>query len=147
MCEKFLDSLDHKDNDCLSTRGLFLYVKDFKKIGGFYPKLLPHYLSDYEFTIRAKRKGYNLIVNRELKLFVDESQTGYHDVLFEKSYINFIKKYFSKKNPSNPLTWTAFIILAAPLKWKIPILIRVWVVAILKIFARPIVIKLKRRSI
>lgn len=43
--------------NCLSTRGLFLRVKDFKKIGGFYPKLLPHYLSDYEFTIRAYKKS------------------------------------------------------------------------------------------
>ena len=47
--------------DCLSTRGLFLRLEDFLALGGFHPWLLPHYGSDYEFTARAKRRGYRLL--------------------------------------------------------------------------------------
>jgi len=41
--------------NCMTTRGLFLRLRDMKTIGGFYPKILPHYFSDYEYTIRAKK--------------------------------------------------------------------------------------------
>ena len=33
---------------------------DFVELGGFHPRLLPHYLSDYAFTIRALRRGFAL---------------------------------------------------------------------------------------
>ncbi|MED3883937.1 glycosyltransferase family 2 protein [Priestia aryabhattai] len=142
----FKDTLINNDVDCIPTRGLFMYVKDFLNIGQFYPKLLPHYLSDYEYTIRAKRKGYRLKVEKELKLLVDENETGYHDAILENDYKSFIKKYFSKKNPGNPFTWTFFILLAAPFKWKIPNLFRVWGTAFLKIFARKIFINMKYKQ-
>jgi GT2 family glycosyltransferase len=43
--------------NCLTTRGLFLRWQDLQQIGGFYPRWLPHYLSDFEFTLRAHRRG------------------------------------------------------------------------------------------
>jgi GT2 family glycosyltransferase len=111
--------------NCLSTRGLFLKAKDFIQIGGFYPKLLPHYLSDYEFTIRAKRKGYKLLVDSKLKLNLDLNATGFHS--FDKRpSLQLIRKYFSKKSASSPLSWTAFIVLACPWKWKIINIFRIW---------------------
>ena len=51
------------DINCLSTRGLFLKWGDFENIGGFHPTLLPHYFSDYEFTIRAHKKGYRCLTS------------------------------------------------------------------------------------
>ena len=57
--------------NCASTRGLFLYVSDFLNIGGFYPRLLPHYASDYEFTVRAHNKGFALVVDERLKLYAN----------------------------------------------------------------------------
>jgi len=111
--------------DCLSTRGLFLTVKDFLDLGGFYPKLLPHYLSDYEFTLRAKRRGLQLRVDDCLGLKVDEETTGFHQ--FEgESFRAFLKKYFAKNSDANPLAWTAFIALACPWPWKLPSWLRIW---------------------
>jgi GT2 family glycosyltransferase len=49
----FNQAKNKEEINCLSTRGLFLTVEDFLDIGGFHPVILPHYLSDYEFTIRA----------------------------------------------------------------------------------------------
>jgi GT2 family glycosyltransferase len=112
--------------NCFSTRGLFLRARDFFEIGGFYPRILPHYLSDYEFTIRAKRMGFALVTNAELKLLLDESATGYHKFTPEY-FLNFIAKYFSKKSAANPFDWTVFIALACPWPWKLINWLRVWV--------------------
>ncbi|MFA5804202.1 MAG: glycosyltransferase [Melioribacteraceae bacterium] len=117
--------------NCLSTRGLFLKAKYFIQIGGFYPKLLPHYLSDYEFTIRAKRKGYKLLVDSKLKLNLDLNATGFHSFAKRPS-LQLIRKYFSKKSAASPISWTVFIILACPWKWKIINIFRIWFVFIFK---------------
>ncbi len=62
--------------NCASTRGLFLLAHDFIALGGFHPVLLPHYASDYEFTIRAQRRGYSLMVDERLRLTSNERTTG-----------------------------------------------------------------------
>jgi len=112
--------------NCLSTRGLFFDLEDFLAIGGFYPKLLPHYLSDYEFTIRADRKGYKLVSNPSLKLFLDENATGNHQINYNVDCYKFIRQIFSKKASSNPLAFSVFIILACPPRWKLLNLYRIW---------------------
>lgn len=112
--------------NCLSTRGLFLRVEDLFKIGGFHPKLLPHYLSDYEFTIRAHRKGMKLITDPSLKLWVDEEATGHHKLYSGSLFVSF-RRVFSKKSAFNPIIWTSFIVLTCPWKWKILNLYRVWI--------------------
>lgn len=112
--------------NCLSTRGLFLRAEDLFEIGGFYPRLLPHYLSDYEFTIRAHRKGMKLMTDPSLKLWVDEEATGHHK-LYSGSLFVFFRRVFSKKSAFNPIIWTSFIALSCPWKWKILNLLRVWI--------------------
>lgn len=111
--------------NCLSTRGLFLRVGDLLATGGFYPKLLPHYLSDNEFTIRAHRKGMKLITDPSLKIWFDKEATGYHD-MEGKSFLASLKRLFSFKSSRNPLAWAAFIVLASPWPWKLTNLLRVF---------------------
>jgi GT2 family glycosyltransferase len=105
--------------NCASTRALFFRVKDFLKVGGFHPILLPHYGSDYEFTIRAWRKGYQILSDTELKYLVDKETTGYMNYI-DLPAKDFTKKIFSKKSVFNPIYKITFIILACPLKY-IPI--------------------------
>ena len=98
--------------NCASTRSLFFSVKDFITIGGFHPKALPHYASDYEWTIRACRKfRYIVLCNENLKYYVDEETTG--DNHYEKMTR---KKAFSKRSVSNPFYKFTFIVLATPAK-------------------------------
>jgi GT2 family glycosyltransferase len=104
--------------NCASTRGLFLSVSDFLNIGGFYPHLLPHYASDYEFTVRAHKKGYVLLVDERLKLYANESATGIFNFKNEKSFSVFINHLFSKKYTLHPLYYSNFILLACPWPWK-----------------------------
>jgi GT2 family glycosyltransferase len=111
--------------NCLSTRGLFLRVSDFFDIGGFYPKLLPHYLSDYEFTIRAHGKGMKLATDPSLRLRLNEETTGIRNLKQKESFSEFMQTLFSKKTAQNPLAWTIFILLVCPWKWKIKNILRV----------------------
>lgn len=107
-----------KKINCLSTRGLFLYVEDFQKIGGFYPNLLPHYGSDYEFTARAFRKGYTLSSSNDVKLFFNKETTGIH-VLNEKKFYNYFKLFFSKRNLMHPIYRINFYLLTFPFPYNL----------------------------
>jgi GT2 family glycosyltransferase len=121
----FATATSPEEVDCLSTRGLFLTVGDFMALGGFYPKLLPHYLSDYEFTLRAARCGMRLRIDDSLKLLVDEKTTGYHQFSGETFRV-FLRKYFARNSDANPFAWTMFIALACPWPWKVTGWLRVW---------------------
>jgi GT2 family glycosyltransferase len=113
----FAKATSPEEVNCLSTRGLFFKAGAFETIGGFHPRLLPHFTSDYEFTIRARRKGFKLMSDPSLKLWVDEEATWNRE-LREESFPVFVKRLFSKKSPVNPLVWMFFVALACPWRWK-----------------------------
>jgi GT2 family glycosyltransferase len=105
---------DTEQVNCLSTRGLFMRVTDFLASGGFRPRLLPHYLSDYEFTIRAQRQGLSPLIDPRLRLWTQwRSQPAPATGL-----IATWRGLVSKKNPSDPYAWIMFVALACPWPWK-----------------------------
>ncbi len=106
-----------KPVNCISTRGLFFRIGDFRAVGGFHPFLLPHYLSDYEFTIRAGRKGMALVSEPSVKVRLDESTTGYNTVE-NGPLLRGLKNVFSKRSAINPITLSIFVALACPWRWK-----------------------------
>jgi len=120
--------------NCLSTRGLFLRVGDLFEIGGFHPRLLPHYGSDYEFTIRAHRRGMTLLTDPTVKLWFDEETTGFHELAAD-SFFPRLCKIFSKRSPLNPLYGTAYIILTAPWQWIPFNIARIWLAASYALFS------------
>ena len=130
---KFEPALGQDQINCFSTRGLFLRWGDFRKVGGFYPKILPHYTSDYEFTIRAFRKKMKPIIDPSIKLFLDESTSGYHQIN-SGNFGSYLKKFFSKKSATNPVYLTFFIALSCPWQWKFLNFLRVWKRAIGQLF-------------
>lgn len=111
--------------NCLSTRGLFLRIIDFYEIGGFFPKLLPHYASDFEFTIRARRKGMKLITDSTLKLWGNEETTGVRQIGSDPPWV-VVKNLFSKKATINPFMLSAYVALACPIRWKINSWFWIW---------------------
>jgi GT2 family glycosyltransferase len=112
--------------NCASTRGLFMHASDFINLGGFYPTLLPHYTSDYEFTIRARRRGYILKPEEKLILHLSEKTSGIYNFKDETSYITFLKHLFSKRYTLQPIYLTNYIALACPWRWKIKNWLHVW---------------------
>lgn len=99
--------------NCLPTRGLFLRWSDAQTIGGFHPRLLPHYLSDYEWTIRAHRRGLRCVTVPEL-YFVQQPTGVSGAVDFDASGpVDVLRRGLSKKSRVNPFSWIVFILLAA----------------------------------
>ncbi|PSL44952.1 GT2 family glycosyltransferase [Chitinophaga niastensis] len=122
-----------EDVNCVSTRGLFMTVAAFMKIGGFRPVMLPHYGSDFEFTIRARKKGFKLTSDEHVRILMNEETTGLHQ-LKEKSLRKYLKKIFSKRATGNPVYFSFFILLSCPVL-LIPFnLCRVWLGFIKKLF-------------
>jgi len=62
--------------DVLSGRGTLVPIEVFRQLGGFNKDKLPHYGADYEFTTRAKRAGYRLVVCHEAKVYAKLDITG-----------------------------------------------------------------------
>lgn len=123
--------------NCLPTRGLFMRMSDLRRVGDFYPRLLPHYLSDYEFTIRANRMGVSLLTSPKLLIRLDNEATGFRS--FEGlSFLDFVRRYFSKRSASNPIYWTTFILLTSPksyIPWNV---LKVWLIAAKLVFRQAI---------
>lgn len=113
----FTPSDDSEKINCLTTRGLLMTYTSFIKIGGFYPRLLPHYLSDMEYTIRAYNKGLKLITHADFKLIMLEDETGYSEI-DEKRFFVFLKKHYAFKNMMNPVHWIVFVFLACPFPYN-----------------------------
>ena len=113
--------------NCLSTRGLFLRFEDMLKIGGFWPTLLPHYASDYEYTLRARRKGFRFLTSPEVKLwgYEDEYTTGIRS-MNGMSIGQFLGAIFTKRALHNPFYWTTFVLLSCPWRYVPVNLLRVW---------------------
>jgi GT2 family glycosyltransferase len=111
--------------NCLATQGLFAHWQDVRTVGGFHPRLLPHYLSDYEYTIRAHRLGFKCETSPELLIDLNRETTGFHTIE-EPSFAVFLRKFFSLKSPANPIYFSTFVWLACPKSMVIPNLFRVW---------------------
>lgn len=111
--------------NCLSTRGLFLFAREFIELGGFHPHLLPHYGSDYEFTIRASRRGFKLQSDPAVRLWYDETTTGIRAVSTD-SVTAFLRTSLSTRSVANPFYLTTFLLLACPPRHLPRNLFRVW---------------------
>lgn len=61
---------------CLPGRGTLIPAQCIRKIGPFNAVRLPHYAADYEFSIRARRAGYRLLVSYEAPVVSDVAATG-----------------------------------------------------------------------
>jgi GT2 family glycosyltransferase len=111
--------------NCLTTNGLFARWGDLKRIGRFHPFLLPHYLSDYEYTWRAGRRGLALHVAKDLELSWQRGSTGYRQIEACRT-LDFLGKLFSPRYPSNPIYATTFAFLACPLHLALGHAVRIW---------------------
>lgn len=121
----FAETYKNDEINCTSTRGLMTTVQDYLDVGGFHPRLIPHYLSDLEFTMRAQKKGKKLIIHPDFRIGINFEMTGIHD-LSSENFTNYVKKVFSKRAAMNPVYWSNFILLHAPWKYKLINVRRIW---------------------
>ena len=119
--------------NCFSMNSTFCKFNYLQDIGDFYPKILPHYLADIEYSYRAIKKGYKVISNNNIKIEWDTKSTGIH-VGDEISLSKYFKVVFSKKYSSNPIHWTCFYYLTMKKKHFVFTTLVFWVKFILKFF-------------
>jgi GT2 family glycosyltransferase len=108
----------HPDKiDCASTRCIFFCFSDLAVSGSFRPRLLPQYLSDYEFTIRARKRGLRLLPSRSVICHATEQTTGTHRLL-PGSLRGVMAQMLSPRFSANPRSLFMFVYTAAPPAWR-----------------------------
>lgn len=121
----FRDYGNHLERiDCASTRSLLFRYGDLQKIGTFRPRLLPHYLSDLEFTLRAHRRGVQILPARTVSCSATEYSSGVHG-LQPGGFRNVLRQMLSLRFSANPIYLFIFILMAVPWKWKISSWLRI----------------------
>lgn len=124
---RFVPARAAAEINCLPTRGLFLRWRDLRRAGGFRPERLPHYMSDYEFTIRAGRSGLSLRVARAATVAVHTERTGRALAnLFESGRAERFRLLFSQRYKDNPATWSAFVALVAAPGRRLFLWCKIW---------------------
>lgn len=91
--------------DALTGRGTLVPVYAMRKFGTLRPRLLPHYLADYEFSIRMKKNGMKLLVSNSAQIW---SPPVYGNN--SKRFSGFLK-YFRKGSPKNIIVILTFYML------------------------------------
>lgn len=105
--------------DALTTKGTLYPVKLFHDIGLLAARRLPHYISDYEFSIRAKNHGYQLMICPKCKLYNDTRNTGVGDNMPEElSFKQSLRLMFDRKSKLNIIDHFWFYTLSCPNQYK-----------------------------
>lgn len=80
--------------DALSGRGVLYPVAALKRVKGMRPRCLPHYLADYELSVRVRKAGW--------KLLVCSSAVTYSKPEFGASYRgrHIRERYFAVRSPT-----------------------------------------------
>ncbi len=106
--------------DALPGRGTLIPVEVFNKIGNLNKKKLPHYGADYEFSIRAKRAGFKLIVSNKAKVLAKLCITGVQPDLSRKfmSIRDCFTFLFSKKSKTNIFYYLNYVWLCSEKKYR-----------------------------
>ncbi len=110
----------------LTTRGLFLRWKDVGVIGPFHPTLLPQWHADLEYTIRASRKGYRLMVARKLIVKVNNRVSKNFRLPKTSNILTFLRFSFSNRYDYNPLRLTFFSLCVSPRPYVVSNIVMIW---------------------
>jgi GT2 family glycosyltransferase len=105
------------DSDLLPGRGTLIPIKAIQEIGLFDSLNFPQYAADEDFSLRARRKGWKLIIptNTYLKSHITETGTDIANIEFKWRYFKHL--FFSIKSPINLKTRYRWAIKNTKLKW------------------------------
>jgi len=95
------------DAELLPTRGLAIPVRVVKEIGGFDAKNFPQRASDYDFTLRAREKGYRLIVDYSCRVY-SESDFGTTPSNTRMSFLQFLRSFGDLRSSYHLKTFLRF---------------------------------------
>lgn len=105
--------------DALAGRGTLVPVYAMRKFGTLRPRLLPHYLADYEFSMRMKKNDMKLLVSSRAQVW---SLPVYGN---DSKRFPGISKYFRRGSPKNLMNILTFYMLAGNLLQRMTAPLRV----------------------
>ena len=85
----------------LSGRGTLIPVKVFRRVGLYDQARLPHYGADWEFSRRAQRAGFELLMCYRTRVFSREGATGLRPSAQTLSPREFLRSYVDVRSPNN----------------------------------------------
>jgi len=92
--------------DFLPGRGTLIPVSCFRTVGNFDARRLPHYAADYEFSARAGRAGYRLIMCYEAPVYSEVESTGITTRHGRLPWGQFFRMFVSRRSPAClPYRW------------------------------------------
>lgn len=112
----FIDKLD-----ALPGKGTLVPIEVFVKAGNFDYKNFPHYIADYEFSARAKRKGYKLLVDTKAVARHFWKATGF-SIKSSTKKLSFIQAFdflLGRKSMNNIVDWFRFVETSCPPKYRL----------------------------
>ena len=82
LCQATMDAMDKDigihDVDALSGRGVLYPLRALHQAGGMRPKWLPHYLADYELSLRVRAAGWRLVVDSAVAVYSGDEYGNAH---------------------------------------------------------------------
>jgi len=107
--------------DALPGKGTLVPVGGIRKFGTINYKRLPHYIADYEFSNRAKRAGYQLLVDVHARIKHVWEATGYKPDTYKgvsgcrEAWV----ALFDRRSMMNIIDWCNFLLLACPGEYRL----------------------------
>lgn len=84
--------------DTLSGKGVLIPVELYKKLGLYNCRDLPHYHADIEFTLRAKKNGYKILLSYDARVLSHQHLSGIGTVTSKPTIKEFLKSFFYIKS-------------------------------------------------
>jgi GT2 family glycosyltransferase len=100
--------------DMLAGRALAFPARALWEVGLMAARHLPHYGADYEYTARARRRGYRLYVFPGLQIVNDSAHTGVKSSNPRTTLADRVKGLTSIKSTSNLKCRSRFVLLTYP---------------------------------
>ena len=104
-------------------RCLLIPVEVFNKIGFFEANKFPQAIADFDFTSKANRFGFDIIVCHDAKVMLYPLDSGSVDIIINKSIKNYFLHLFGRKGLGNLKWFILFAIRNSPKRYLITFLI------------------------
>jgi Predicted glycosyltransferases len=100
-------------------RGLLIPLEVFQTIGLFDEKHFPHYMADYDFTLRAAKKGFGIFCSWDAKLGIYPEASGANQLKRRKTLGGYIQHLFGIKGGGNLPLFYQYALRHCPI-WALP---------------------------
>jgi len=106
------------DVDVLPGRGSLVPLAMIRVAGNIDAQRFPHYIADYEFFCRLRRRGFRLGVTGAARLEAHIEETGIIPTAPRLTFKEFWDETFSRRSMGNIVDHWRFISASAPPKWR-----------------------------